>query len=117
MRVVIADDSSIPRNYLRGILMRAGHDVVAAAANGKEAVELCREHKPDVVVLDNSMPIMTGGEAAEQIRKDESATHIIMASADTQAAIVAPLRAKGFGFVGKPYEDEQLIAALQELTR
>lgn len=112
MRFVIADDSSIPRDYLRGIILRAGHEVVAAAKDGREAVDACRLHRPDVVVLDNSMPVLTGLEAADRIASERTAAYIFMASADTQDAIVRIALARGYHFVGKPYEDAQLLAAL-----
>ena len=60
MRIAVADDEPDVRDYFRRMLPRLGHDVVGGAANGRELVELCREHKPDLIIADVRMPEMDG---------------------------------------------------------
>jgi two-component system chemotaxis response regulator CheB len=81
-RAVVADDSHFMRTTIRKILEEHGVEVVAAAENGKEAIETVEEHDPDVVTMDVEMPVMDGLEAVEQIM-DRHPTPILMLSAHT----------------------------------
>ena len=67
MKILIAEDETIIRLDLRGLLERAGYDVVAEAKDGEEAVSLAREHEPDLAVMDVKMPRLDGIEAARKI--------------------------------------------------
>jgi two-component system chemotaxis response regulator CheY len=115
MRFVVADDSPIPRDILRRILTQAGHEVVGVADNGKTAIELCRQVKPDAVILDVSMPVMTGDVAALAIMDEQLARHVIIASSMALSVVFDPLRARGCAMVAKPYHSEQLLKALQAI--
>lgn len=117
MNFVVADDSQQARNYVRSILARAGHTVVAVAVNGIEAVALCERHRPDVALLDISMPHKNGIEAAAEIIAAQTAGHVIVASSNMQANIVHQARAAGVtGIVGKPFVDVQLLKKLAEIV-
>ena len=67
MRVLIVDDESLIRMDLRDIIESCGHEVVAEGTNGVEAIKLCKEYKPDIVLMDVKMPELDGIEAARQI--------------------------------------------------
>ena len=67
MRVLIVDDESLIRMDLRDIIESCGHEVVAEGTNGVEALELCKKHKPDIILMDVKMPELDGIEAARQI--------------------------------------------------
>ena len=69
MRVLLADDHSIVRRGLRSLLEDAGLSVVAEAADGLEAVRLCEEHRPDILILDIGMPKLNGIEVAARAQK------------------------------------------------
>ena len=71
MRVLLADDHSIVRRGLRGLLEAAGLSVVAEAGDGIEAVRLCEAHSPDMLVLDIAMPKLNGIEVAARAQKLE----------------------------------------------
>ena len=69
LRFLIADDEALHNLALTSQLEALGHEVVATASNGREAVELAREKKPDIAILDIRMPVMTGPEAAHEIHR------------------------------------------------
>jgi len=77
-RVLVADDHDVVRKGLRAILENAGHEVCAEASTGREAVDLTMEHRPDVVVVDLSMPDMGGLEATLEIKKARPATEVLV---------------------------------------
>jgi CheY-like chemotaxis protein len=115
VRIIVADDSGHARDFARRILRRAGHEVVYEAKDGKEAVTACAALRPDVIVLDILMPMMTGKEAAEIILRDETAGHIILGSSSSQSSIIGSLKEKGCRFVGKPYDKTNLLNQLAEI--
>lgn len=89
-RVLIADDSAMARALLRAFLEDAGMEVVAEARNGKEAVELVRQHRPDLVTMDLVMPVMDGLEAIEIIMHEKAVPILVVSSqADAEKACQA----------------------------
>ena len=78
--VVIADDDYAVRLLLRLVLQQAGYEVVAEAGNGDDAVSAVAKHRPDVVVLDEEMPRMSGSQAARRIRSGNPTVKIIICS-------------------------------------
>jgi two-component system, chemotaxis family, chemotaxis protein CheY len=117
-RMMIVDDS----NIIRGRIERSQrHDqitVVASASNGAEAVELARQHRPDVVTMDITMPEMDGIECIKRILEINPEVLIIVVSAlNDQATILEALKAGAHGFLGKPFNDKTLNTALAELLK
>ena len=89
IRTLLADDHTIVREGLRALLaVDPGIEVVAEAHNGREAVDLTRLHKPEVVVMDIAMPILNGIEAARQIRALSPSPKIIILSAHCDDAYI-----------------------------
>jgi len=83
LKIVIADDSAVFRNLISLSLSNAkGYEVVGMAADGLEALRLVRELRPHLLVLDISMPYKDGLEVLEEIRREDSATVVIMFTAD-----------------------------------
>jgi two-component system nitrate/nitrite response regulator NarL len=79
LRIVIADDSEPIRDLLwEAFLLEPGFSVVGTATNGIEAIRVIRELRPDIVVLDISMPVMGGIDVLKEIRKDDHSTIIVM---------------------------------------
>lgn len=105
IRVLIADDSALMRREIKKILENdSAIEVVAAAKNGKEALELARELKPDVIALDINMPVMDGLTALQHIMM-ESGTPVVMISSLTQEGANITYKALELGavdFIGKP---------------
>ena len=99
LKIVIADDSELVRDQLREtFLPEAGLSVVGTAANGIEAIRVIRELRPDVVVLDISMPQMSGIEVLKEIRKDDQATIIIMFTSHNSAVLSSFCRKIGANY-------------------
>jgi DNA-binding NarL/FixJ family response regulator len=118
--VVIADDQALVRGGFRMILNSAGIQVVAEAADGKEAVTAVLKHKPDVVLMDVRMPGMDGLEATRRIlaaRSPDGAAGgpriIVLTTFDLDQYVYAALAAGASGFLLKDVTPEHLIAAVQ----
>ena len=116
MRFVTGDDNGIARGILKGaIVVDCKFELVGAARNGQEAIDLCEKLLPDVVILDINMPPMNGDAAARIIRDKGYAKHIILASLAMQKRSEA--QAEGFGFIAKPFKREQLAREIMEQLR
>jgi two-component system chemotaxis response regulator CheY len=85
--ILIVDDSLIMRRNLRTILERNGHEVIAEATNGEDAIHLFDLHQPDLVTMDITMPILNGIEAVKQIMTAHAEASIIVISAFDQRNI------------------------------
>jgi DNA-binding NarL/FixJ family response regulator len=116
VRVLIADDHALVREGLSLLLSRGGFDVVAEASNGREAIALAVGHQPDVAVLDMSMPIMNGLEAAhELVRLAPRTKSIVMSRHDGVDYVLAALRAGIKGYVLKSQSAFELIEAVNDV--
>jgi response regulator NasT len=112
-RVLIADDETVIRLDLRGMLESAGFDVCAEARDGIEAVELAAEHGPDLVVLDVKMPRLDGVEAARRISAAR-AVPIVMLTAYGYGELVARAVDAGVSaYLVKPFRENDLLLAIQ----
>jgi DNA-binding NarL/FixJ family response regulator len=114
LRVIVADDDSLVRGVLRDVLQRAGIVVIAEAAGGREAVELARHYKPDVVLMDAVMPGTDGFAATRQIVAAVPATRVLVISAsdDEELALLA-LRIGACGFVSKTVQVDSIPRAVR----
>jgi len=113
LRVVVADDESIIRLDLKESLRKLGHDVVGEAGDGRRAVELARQLRPDLMVLDIKMPEMDGIDAAKVIA-DEKIAPVLLVTAYSQLDLVNRARDAGvFGYVVKPFQESDLLPAIQ----
>jgi AmiR/NasT family two-component response regulator len=112
-RVVIAEDEPLIRLDLAEMLTEAGYDVVGQAPDGKEAVALTREMRPDLVLLDVKMPILDGLSAAEQIGA-ESLAPVVMLTAFSQRELVERASEAGvMAYVVKPFTIADLTPAIE----
>jgi DNA-binding NarL/FixJ family response regulator len=114
LRILLADDSQVIRQRVTAILEREGLQVMGEAADGCEAVRLARTHRPDVVILDFSMPRLNGLDAARQIILDSPEARVILLTMDTQEHhIVMALRAGVRGYVVKTQIPDELVKGTQ----
>ena len=117
MRVVICDDEPLARERLTRIVREEGHEVVAQAATGLEAIAKVKETVPDVILLDIRMPEMDGIEAATRLRADDryAFTPIIALTADSMVGDKEKSLAAGMNdHLSKPVEPDELLAKLRE---
>lgn len=119
IRVVVADDHEVVRRGVVSLLeSQGGCSVVGEAANGREAVMLARTLKPDVVVLDISMPELSGIEATRQILEAVPETEVLILTMHESDALVRRLLEAGArGYVSKSDVGRNLIDAVQALRR
>jgi len=119
LTVLIAEDSAADRLLLSTIVRRQGHDVLTAA-NGAEAVEVFRQQRPQLVLMDAMMPVMDGFEAAQQIKAlaGETLVPIIFLTSLTESEGLARcLEAGGDDFLAKPYNQVILAAKIKAMDR
>jgi two-component system, response regulator PdtaR len=117
VRFVIADDMAPALRFIGRVVRQAGHEVVGEATNGRRAVDLCAAHHPDVAVLDNAMPVLTGKQAAEIILRDKLAGHVIMVTTLTQGPARKQLETLGCTVVPKTDEEAFLQRAIAGIQR
>jgi DNA-binding NarL/FixJ family response regulator len=115
IRILIADDHHVVRSGLRMLLDRTeGFIVVAEAANGEEAVRLTMDMKPDVAILDISMPVMNGVEAARAIKREQPSVRILMLTIhESEDYARLAISAGADGYVLKNTDREELRSAVQ----
>ena len=116
LKLMIVDDSNIIRRRIERSQQIARLQVVGAASNGREAVELFRRTRPDVVTMDLTMPEMDGVECVEQLVSLNANVLILVVSALAEKAPAVEAIERGAnGFLCKPFTDRQLNDALAEL--
>ncbi len=114
-RVLIVDDLPFMRQAIRESLERADFIIVGEAADGREGILLFRELKPDIVVLDISMPVMDGISALRRIMKLDPGAVVVMCSAlGQQDMIVRAIQLGAKDFVVKPFRAERIVSALRK---
>ena len=118
MRVLIADDHALFRDGLRSLLEAHGVDVIAEARDGREAVELARVHRPDVVLMDLAMPELGGLGATRLITAEmpEIAVVVLTASED-DADLFEAIKSGAQGFLPKDLEARRLFELLEGVQR
>jgi len=114
-KVLIADDSSVMRMMIRKVLTKEGYEVVAEAEDGTKAVELFKEHRPDLVTMDIVMPNQHGIEALKQIiTLDPGANIIVISGLHQKSLVMEALDAGAKDFVIKPFDEQELIETLRK---
>ncbi|WP_253738812.1 chemotaxis protein CheY [Halohasta salina] len=114
-RVLIADDSEFMRNLLREIL-EADFEIVGEAENGVEAVDLYKEHDPDIVMMDIVMPIRSGIEATDEITDENPDAKIIMCtSVGQEEKMKEAIKAGASGYITKPFQKPNVLEAINDV--
>lgn len=112
LRFLIADDEALHNLALTSQLEALGHEVVATASNGQEAVDLAREMRPDMAVLDIRMPVMTGPEAAHKIHEERPIPIIILSAYSDTRTVDEATRSPVFHYLVKPVDPDDLAPAI-----
>ena len=111
IRILVAEDETIIRLDLVEMLSEAGYEVIAQAENGAVAIELAKQHKPDLAILDVKMPEVDGITAAEQII---SISPVMMLTAFSQRELIERARDAGvMAYVVKPFSVNDLVPAIE----
>ena len=114
-RVVIAEDEAIIRLDLKEILQDEGYDVVGETGRGDEAVDLVRDHQPDLVILDVKMPGSDGLDAARAIRDLDLKVAVLILTAFSQRNLIDEARDAGVAaYLVKPFQRIELIPAIDQ---
>lgn len=118
LRVLLADDHHIVRQGLKALLEREAFDVVGDAADGLEAVQLGRNLRPDVAVLDFGMPRLNGLDAAREIHQVSPSTRTILLTVHTEDHyVLEALRAGIRGYIVKTQAAADLLQAIRDIWR
>lgn len=116
IKILFVDDSSFMRTILKGIVLKEPYVLAGEASNGREAVELFKELKPDLVTMDIVMPELDGIEAVKQIRALDPEAKIIMVSAmGQQSMVIDSIQAGARDFIIKPFQPSRVQEALKRV--
>ena len=115
-KVLIVDDAAFMRLTIRQMIEPEGRTVVGEAGNGVDAISQFKKLKPDIVLLDITMPDMDGIEALKQIREADPTAKVIICSAVGQQIMIAKaIEAGAQNFIVKPFQKETLIGAINKV--
>lgn len=114
-KILIVDDAAFMRMMIKDILTKNGYNVIGEAANGVEAVEKYGQLKPNLVMMDITMPEMNGIDALKKIRETDGSANVIMCSAmGQQAMVIESIQAGAKDFIVKPFQVERVLEAVQK---
>jgi DNA-binding NarL/FixJ family response regulator len=117
VKILIADDHEIVRQGIRRVLeVKPEWKICGEAANGQEAVRMAQELTPDVIIMDVTMPVMSGFEAADEISRLPINSRVLFFTMHDSGSMVGPVRRSGAqGYVVKSRAAQDLIQALERL--
>lgn len=116
-KIIIVDDSRILRKILNTSLTEAGHEVIAEAGNGEEALKLLETITPDLITLDITMPVMDGLTALKNIKEQYPGIKVVMVSAAGQKnKVMEALKSGASDFLQKPFEPDDVNRVISKLV-
>ncbi len=115
--ILICDDAAFMRMMIKDILTKNGYNIAGEAENGARAVEKYAETKPDLVLMDITMPEMDGIAALKKIRELDGSACVIMCSAmGQQAMVIEAIQSGAKDFIVKPFQAERVIEAVKKVV-
>ena len=115
-RILVADDASFMRQMIKEIVESEGHEVVAEASDGVEAIDKYKAHHPDVVTMDIVMPRRSGIDAVKGILELDGTARVVMCSALGQETLVTEaLQAGAKDFIVKPFKPDAVLKTLAKV--
>ena len=116
--IMVVDDSPFASKQIKDIVEDNGYEVIGYAKDGEEAIELYKELKPDIVILDIIMPGLNGLETAEILKKQDPAVKILMLSSLCDAGTMEGVKSIGVKhLIPKPLEADVLLASLELVSK
>ena len=115
--ILICDDAAFMRMMIKDILTKNGYNVVGEAENGAKAIEKYNETKPDLVLMDITMPEMDGIQALKKIKESDPKAMVIMCSAmGQQAMVIESIQSGAKDFIVKPFQADRVIEAVRKVV-
>ncbi len=113
--ILICDDAAFMRMMIKDILTKNGYDIAGEAENGQVAVDKYSEVKPDLVMMDITMPEKDGIQALKEIKAKDPAANVIMCSAmGQQAMVIESIQAGAKDFIVKPFAADRVLEAVRK---
>lgn len=114
--ILVVDDAFFMRKMVQTHLNKAGYDTFVEAEDGAQAVAMYQEKKPDLVIMDITMPNMDGIEALRQIKTNDPAAKIVMCSAMGQESMVMEaIKLGALDFIVKPFKQERIVQTVSKV--
>lgn len=115
--ILICDDAAFMRMMIKDILTKNGYNIAGEAENGAKAVEKYNETKPDLVLMDITMPEMDGIQALKKIKEADPNACIIMCSAmGQQAMVIEAIQSGAKDFIVKPFQADRVLEAVKKVV-
>ena len=115
--ILICDDAAFMRMMIKDILTKNGYNIAGEAENGAKAVEKYNELKPDLVLMDITMPEMDGIQALNKIKETDPNASVIMCSAmGQQAMVIESIQSGAKDFIVKPFQADRVLEAVQKVV-
>ena len=115
--ILICDDAAFMRMMIKDILTKNGYTVAGEAENGLRAVEKYAELKPDLVLMDITMPEMDGIQALKKIKENDTSAAVIMCSAmGQQAMVIESIQSGAKDFIVKPFQADRVLEAVRKVV-
>ncbi|MHB8073920.1 response regulator [Desulfosporosinus fructosivorans] len=117
MQILVVDDSLFMRKVVRSVLERGGHQVIGEASNGQDAISQYRDLKPELVIMDITMPVLGGMESLKEILRYAPDAKVLMCSAMGQESMVKEcIRYGAKGFIIKPFKADLLLKEITNIS-
>ena len=116
-KIMICDDAAFMRMMIKDILVKNGYNIAGEAENGVKAVEKYQETKPDLVLMDITMPEMDGIQALKKIKAIDANASVVMCSAmGQQAMVIEAIQSGAKDFIVKPFQAERVLEAVKKVV-
>jgi two-component system chemotaxis response regulator CheY len=113
--ILVCDDAAFMRMMIKDILIKGGYVIAGEAENGLKAIEKYKETKPDLVMMDITMPEMDGIQALKKIKEaDPSATIIMCSAMGQQAMVIESIQSGAKDFIVKPFDKDRVLEAVKK---
>lgn len=114
--ILVVDDAAFMRMMIRDVLTKNGYEVLGEAENGAKAIEKYKEIKPDLVIMDITMPEVDGIQAVKEIKAFDPNAKVVMCSAmGQQAMVIEAIQAGARDFIVKPFQADRVIEAVKKV--